>query len=77
MDHNSTGTNGDPTAKTPYKNDPDYGNVTYYQYKTKGNVNMRKSTSLKAQILTKIPKGTKLEGTETQGFLKTTYKSYS
>ena len=77
MEHNSTGTNGDPTVKTPYKNDPDYGNVTYYQYKTKGNVNMRKSTSLKAQVLTKIPKGTKLEGEETQGFLKTTYKSFS
>ena len=77
MDHNSTGTNGDPTVKTPYKNDPEYGNGKYYYYLPKGNVNMRKSTSLKAQVLTKIPKGTKLEGTETQGFLKTTYKSYS
>ena len=77
MSHNSTGTNGDPSIKTPYKNDPDYGNVTHVIYRTSGTVNMRKSTSLKAQVLTKIPKGTKLEGTETQGFLKTTYKSFS
>ena len=38
---------------------------------------MRKSADLKAKVVTKIPKGTKLEGTETQGFLKATYKSYS
>ena len=77
MEHNSTGTNGDPTVKTPYKNDPEYGDGSYVYYQPSGAVNMRKSTSLKAQVLTKIPKGTKLEGTETQGFLKTTYKSYS
>lgn len=77
MSHNSTGTNGDPSIKIPYKNDPDYGNGNYYYYLPKGTVNMRKSASLKAQVLTKIPKGTKLEGTETQGFLRTTYKSFS
>ena len=77
MSHNSTGTNGDPSIKTPYKDDPDYGNGSYVYYQPSGTVNMRKSTSLKAKVLTTIPKGTKLEGTETQGFLKTTYKSYS
>ena len=77
MEHNSTGTNGDPTVKTPYKNDPEYGDGSSVYYKPSGNVNMRKSADLKAKVLTKIPKGTKLEGTETQGFLKTTYKSYS
>ena len=77
MSHNSTGTNGDPSIKTPYKDDPEYGNGSSVYYKPSGTVNMRKSTSLKAKVLTTIPKGTKLEGTETQGFLKTTYKSYS
>ena len=77
MSHNSTGTNGDPSIKTPYKDDPEYGNGSYVYYQPSGTVNMRKSTSLKAKVLTTIPKGTKLEGTETQGFLKTTYKSYS
>ena len=77
MDHNSTGTNGDPSVKTPYKNDPEYGDGSSVYYQPSGSVNMRKSTSLKSQVLTTIPKGTKLEGTETQGFLKTTYKSYS
>ena len=77
MSHNSTGTNGDPSIKIPYKNDPEYGNGSYVYYQPSGSVNMRKSTSLKAKVLTTIPKGTKLEGTETQGFLKTTYKSYS
>ena len=77
MEHNSTGTNGDPTVKTPYKNDPEYGDGSSVYYKPSGSVNMRKSASLKAKVLTTIPKGTKLEGTETQGFLKTTYKSYT
>ena len=77
MSHNSTGTNGDPSIKTPYKNDPEYGNGSYTYYQPSGSVNMRKSASLKAKVLTTIPKGTKLEGTETKGFLKTTYKSYS
>ena len=77
MSHNSTGTNGDPSIKTPYKNDPDYGNVSQAIYKSRGAVYMRKTPSLKAAILTTIPKGTKLEGTETKGFLKTTYKSFS
>ena len=75
MSHNSTGTNGDPSIKTPYKDDPDYGNGSYVYYQPSGTVNMRKSASLKAKVLTTIPKGTKLEGTETQGFLRTTYKS--
>ena len=77
MSHNSTGTNGDPSIKTPYKNDPEYGNVSHAIYKSRGAVYMRKTPSLKAAILTTIPKGTKLEGTETKGFLKTTYKSFS
>ena len=77
MSHNSTGTNGDPSIKTPYKDNPEYGNGSEVYYQPSGTVNMRKSTSLKAKVLTKIPKGTKLEGTETQGFLKTTYKSFS
>ena len=74
MEHNSTGTNGDPTVKTPYKNDPDYGNVTSVYYKTTAELNLRKSASLKSKVLTVIPKGTKLEGTMEKGFLKTTYK---
>ena len=77
MEHNSTGTNGDPSVKQPYKNDPEYGDGSSVYYKPSGSVNMRKSASLKAKVLTTIPKGTKLEGTETQGFLKTTYKSYT
>ena len=78
MSHNSTGKNGDPYIKTPYDDDPDYGKVPYAYYLPRyRTVNMRKSTSLKSQVLTKIPAGTKLEGTETQGFLKTTYKSFS
>ena len=77
MSHNSTGTNGDPTVKTPYKNDPDYGNVPNTYYETKVNLNLRKSASLKAAVLTVIPKGTKLEGTETKGFLRTTYKNFT
>ena len=77
MSHNSTGTNGDPSIKTPYKDNPEYGNGSEVYYQPSGTVNMRKSTSLKAKVLTTIPKGTKLEGIETQGFLKTTYKSYS
>ena len=74
MSHNSTGTNGDPSIKTPYKNDPDYGNVPTTYYKTTAELNLRKSASLKAKVLTVIPKGTKLEGTMEKGFLKTTYK---
>ena len=74
MEHNSTGTNGDPTVKTPYKNDPDYGNVPNTYYKTTAELNLRKSASLKSKVLIVIPKGTKLEGTTEQGFLKTTYK---
>ena len=74
MDHNSTGTNGDPTVKTPYKNDPEYGNVPNYYYKTTAELNLRKSASLKSKVLLVIPKGTKLEGTASEGFLKTTYK---
>ena len=74
MDHNSTGTNGDPTVKTPYKNDPDYGNVPNTYYKTTAELNLRKSASLKSKVLIVIPKGTKLEGAVAEGFLKTTYK---
>ena len=74
MDHNSTGTNGDPSVKQPYKNDPDYGNVPNTYYKTTAELNLRKSASLKSKVLIVIPKGTKLEGTTEQGFLKTTYK---
>ena len=75
MDHNSTGTNGDPTVKTPYKNDPDYGNVPNTYYKTTAKLNLRKSASLKSKVLIVVPKGTKLEGTVEKGFLKTTYKN--
>lgn len=74
MDHNSTGTNGDPTVKTPYDNDPDYGKLPITYYETKVNLNLRKSASLKSKVLIVIPKGTKLEGEVAKGFLKTTYK---
>ena len=77
MDHNSTGTNGDPSIKTPYDNDPDYGKLPVTYYKTTAKLFLRKSPSLKAQVLIVIPKGTKLEGTKQKGFLKTTYKDKS
>ena len=75
MSHNSSGTNGDPSIKTPYDDDPDYGKVPTTYYKTTAALNLRKSASLKAQVLIVIPKGTKLEGTKEKGFLKTTYKN--
>ena len=74
MSHNSTGTNGDPSIKTPYKDDPEYGNGTQVYYKTTAELNLRKSASLKSKVLIVVPKGTKLEGTVEKGFLKTTYK---
>ena len=77
MSHNSTGKNGDPYIKTPYDDDPDYGKLPVTYYKTTANLNLRKSASFKSQILTVIPKGTKLEGTKTKNFLKTTYKSFT
>ncbi len=73
MEHNSTGTNGDPTVKTPYSNDPGYSNETSVYYKTTANLNMRKSASLSAQVLLVVPKDTKLEGTVSNDWLKTTY----
>ena len=74
MSHNSTGTNGDPSIKTPYSNDPGYSNGTSVYYKTTASLNLRKSVSLKSKVLIVVPKGTKLEGTIEKGFLKTTYK---
>ena len=70
MEHNSTGTNGDPTVKTPYKDDPEYGNGSEVYYKPSGSVNMRKSTSLKAKVLTTIPKGYKTRGNRDSRLLK-------
>ena len=75
MKHNSTGTNGDPSH--PYQNEttpPISGSKkTYYKVTAKSGLRLRKSASTSSTKLLTIPYGTKLTGTVTKGWLKTTY----
>ena len=75
MKHNSTGTNGDP--EHPYQNNtetPSSGSKsTYYQVTAKSGLILRKGASTSTSKLLTVPYGTKLIGTVTKGWLKTTY----
>ena len=75
MHHNSTGTNGDPSH--PYQNEttpPISGSKkTYYKVTAKSGLRLRKSASTSSTKLLTIPYGTKLTGTISKGWLKTTY----
>ena len=75
MKHNSTGTNGDP--EHPYQNNtetPSSGSKsTYYQVTAKSGLILRKGASTSSTKLLTIPYGTKLTGTVSKGWLKTTY----
>ena len=78
MHHNSTGTSGDPSIKKPYSNDTSGSNTTtdsYYKVTANAGLRLRKEASTKSTILCTIPYGTKLTGTLSNGWLKTTYKS--
>lgn len=75
MKHNSSGTNGDPSH--PYQNEttpPISGSKsTHYKVTAKSGLRLRKSASTSSTKLLTIPYGTKLTGTLTKGWLKTTY----
>lgn len=75
MKHNSTGKNGDPSH--PYQNEttpPISGSKkTYYKVTAKSGLKLRKSASTSSTKLLTIPYGTKLTGTISKGWLKTTY----
>ena len=75
MKHNSTGTNGDPSH--PYQNEttpPISGSKkTYYKVTAKSGLKLRKGASTSSTKLLTIPYGTKLTGTISKGWLKTTY----
>ena len=75
MKHNSTGKNGDPSH--PYQNEttpPISGSKkTYYKVTARSGLKLRKSASTSSTKLLTIPYGTKLTGTLTKGWLKTTY----
>ena len=75
MKHNSTGKNGDPSH--PYQNEttpPISGSKkTYYKVTAKSGLKLRKGASTSSTKLLTIPYGTKLTGTVSKGWLKTTY----
>ena len=75
MKHNSAGKNGDPSH--PYQNEttpPISGSKkTYYKVTARGGLRLRKSASTSSTKLLTIPYGTKLTGTVSKGWLKTTY----
>ena len=75
MRHNSTGVNGDPSH--PYQNDTDSpisgSKKTYYKVTARSGLRLRKSASTSSTKLLTIPYGTKLTGTVSKGWLKTTY----
>ena len=75
MKHNSSGKNGDPSH--PYQNEttpPISGSKsTYYKVTARGGLRLRKSASTSSTKLLTIPYGTKLTGTVSKGWLKTTY----
>ena len=75
MKHNSSGKNGDQSH--PYQNEttpPISGSKsTYYKVTAKSGLRLRKSASTSSTKLLTIPYGTKLTGTVSKGWLKTTY----
>lgn len=75
MKHNSTGKNGDPSH--PYQNETEKpisgSKKTYYKVTARSGLRLRKSASTSSTKLLTIPYGTKLTGTVTKGWLKTTY----
>ena len=75
MHHNSTGVNGDPSH--PYQNDTDLptsgSKKTYYKVTARSGLRLRKSASTSSAKLLTIPYGTKLTGTVSKAWLKTTY----
>ena len=75
MKHNSSGKNGDPSH--PYQNEttpPISGSKsTHYKVTARGGLRLRKSASTSSTKLLTIPYGTKLTGTVSKGWLKTTY----
>ena len=75
MNHNSTGTNGDPFH--PYQDNTETpisgAKSTYYKVTDWGGVLLRTSTDTSAIILCTIPYGTELTGTVTREWLETTY----
>ena len=75
MKHNSAGKNGDPSH--PYQNEttpPISGSKkTYYKVTAKSGLKLRKGASTSSTKLLTIPYGTKLTGTVSKGWLKTTY----
>ena len=77
MKHNSTGKNGDPSH--PYQNETEKpisgSKKTYYKVTARSGLKLRKSASTSSTKLLTIPYGTKLTGTLTKGWLKTTYNS--
>ena len=76
MNHNSTGKSGDPFH--PYQNNtgtPTSGTKsTYYKVTTSSGLRLRASARTSSKKLCTIPYGTKLTGTVTKNWLKTTYK---
>ena len=84
MTHNSTGTNGDPSR--PYTNDSSTSSSTtvtsgttslYYVVQPSVGLILRKSATTSSAKLCTMPKGTKLTGTLSNGWLKTTYNGKS
>ena len=75
MHHNSTGHSGDPFH--PYQNNaetPTSGTKsTYYKVTASVGLRLRASASTSSKILCTMPYGTKLTGTVTKNWLKTTY----
>lgn len=71
MHHNSTGTNGDPSIKKPYKDDDSQSTsgatTTYYKVSASPTCNVRKSASLKATIIGRMKYGTKITSYTAQG----------
>ena len=76
MSHKSSGTNGDP--EHPYQNNtetPTSGTKsTYYKVTANSGLRLRASASTSSKILCTMPYGTKLTGTVSKNWLKTTYK---
>ena len=75
MNHNSTGTNGDPFH--PYQDNTETpisgSKSTYYKVTDWGGALLRTSADTSSIILCTIPYGTELTGTVTRGWLETTY----
>ena len=75
MTHNSGGTNGDPSR--PYENNYEQATsgskTTYYQVTADSGLILRKEASTSSEKLCTIPYGTKLTGTLSNGWLRTTY----